>query len=186
MGVQVAFSLNMLPIKTMKNIINYLSVYAKLFSQMRLYASVRSLQPLFDNKSRFFRQFRLCLLAAHNMRRITKTTFNNTILHIVNIGAQEQMVRVNTVSNITSMTNQLTLWDISKVQFIRHTVNFCASIFTHFWYCHLSIAFSIKRASPKPTSIGFINFIPKSVFNRNSASHISTITKSIAFVKELA
>ena len=185
MGVQVAFNLNVLPIKAFSNIIDNFSIYAKFYSQLRLQSSIWSLQSFFNNQSSFLCQFRLSLVTTNSNWREAKSTFCDTVLRIISIRTQKQMVGVYTFRIIAFMANQQTFRNRAFMKSVRKPMRlyfFSRSTATS----HLPVTFSIETSCPQPAVFRFFNFIPESIFNWNGLSHIDNMTEVNAFVKEIA
>lgn len=91
------------------------------------------------------------------------------------------MGRINTKAIATQMVNMKSLWYRTICKFIRKPMSTCR-VFIHKELAVTSIG---NLSCPKPTSIGLINFQPKSLFSRwssqiNRPSTIPTIMMRVA------
>lgn len=90
------------------------------------------------------------------------------ISHIVQACPQKQMSGVHTFPVVTSMTHQDAFWNGPKMDFVGGTMGIYPPV-SFSTSPKLSVSRLVDRCLPVPAFIGeaFINFWPKSNFNRN-------------------
>lgn len=84
-----------------------------------------------------------------------------SILHVVTLCANKQMLWVNALWVIASMANKQILAYFSVVNFIRNSMGMAKFRING----KTPVAFRIFSCCPNPASLGLINFIPKPLEN---------------------
>lgn len=118
----------------------------------------------------------------HFMARVilalyVSTSMSSFFYHIGCIcfsSSKEQVIWPNAGRVVAFMTNQLSFWNFSKVNFPRSTMRFyfpvtvCANraIGIRWWHC---------ASNPKPAALSFVNQIPKSIYKWNFHAFLTAI-----------
>src|SRR6202035_4360009 len=115
-----------------------------------------------------------CHLRTWNRCSLCLTPFIQFVLNIIVIGSQKQMIWTNATRIITVMTNHKVMRDRPVFKLVRQSVNENGSPYSMEFDGDFSIAFGRKRSCPCPTVVGFLNLIPKTVFQRDFSMDYAT------------
>ena|ERR1051326_43361 len=91
------------------------------------------------------------------------TTFSHGITHVVEMRAQEKVVRSNACGSVASVTDLQAFRDCTVMQFPR--VAGCET-YTGFRVRKSALSRGVSAADPQPASVGLLNLQPKPLFDR--------------------
>jgi hypothetical protein len=111
------------------------------------------------SKSSIFRRKFVAVFAV-SLSTFSLPALRHHVLSVVVCGAKEQMLWINTITNITSMTYKHALWNDTFKQPVGSSVSAISKLSA----CRkLAVAFIIDTAYPQPAGFSFMNLFPESI-----------------------
>lgn len=179
-------ALNMLPCFTAANLANRLREKVKFFRNFSVrQALVAQIQDF--NNLLFGNPGVVMICAAWSAFARTFMAFSAFLVHIghvIGLCSKKQMSRINAVGHVAMMTYIIPFWYSAKMNLPANAV----SKFWSFWCTHLTVTKRHCVASPKPASLSFLDFEPKTIFYWNGFEQAGTLptTKSASATSHIA
>ncbi len=172
MGGWLLAPLGLFPSLFVDHIGNGLLSYSKFKSQLSLtntlFIFITYLFYLIGSK--FCRRIRLARISNNSWIRRSISSFLEHIHSVFFWRSKKEMSRVNTPGNITFMTHEETIRDLSVMYLPRKPVRLDA-LPSWTWDPKGSISIFVDTTGPKPTFFSFLNSIPKPFLHRRPISN---------------
>lgn len=152
----------MRPIATTHDFPNSLRAHAK--ARRQLIATFTGSAPTSDLEDITSRQFRPIAVTAATNRRRGRSTFVDRVVCVIELRAQEQMVRANTQRRITSVKHALGGWKRPVSEFVRDAMRVRSLSRTA--VPDLTVPFIVFPSCPKPARIGLSDLSPEPLVQR--------------------
>src|SRR3989337_216896 len=146
--------LDMTPTTPMDNITNRLFRYTESLGNISL------LRLIFGAFRAYIYNLFFCKFGKTMSLSTYGTTFRNHIRRIVSLGSEKHMIWTNATRIIANMAKNSPVWKLSVDQLPSDSMSQTFA-FKTMTTSNLSISHIFSSTSPKPTGIGFVDFIPE-------------------------